>query len=179
MPVGQSQRFDIWSGQEGMAVGVGAPCLEPGATWTARFGRDFLQAGAERMLAEAPTTPGIASNVTIEWYPDETRLRTILEFAGPLDIPNGQCWVDDVLSVDSATGTVSASGEPGVQTSPFAEGACGRFFDHLPDGGAGEQAVTLLPAAIDVGGGQALRFVAERVEVQEDAVVVSGSLGRD
>jgi hypothetical protein len=131
------------------------------------------------MLAEAPTTPGIDSDVSLEWYPSETRLRTTLVFAGPLDIPNGTCWIDDALTVDSDSGTVRASSDRGVKTSPFAEGACGRFFDHLPDGGAGEQAVTLLPAVVDLVDGGALRFVAEDVLVAEDAVTVLGRLERD
>jgi hypothetical protein len=154
-----------------------ASCLEAGRAWTARFGREFLETGADRMLAEAPTTPGIDSSVDLEWYPAETRLRTTLVFSGPLDIPNGTCWVDDALTVED--GVVLASGEHGVKTSLFAESACGRFFDHLPDGGAGEQAVTLLPSTIDVGDAGVLRFVAESVEVREDGVVVAGSLARD
>ena len=130
------------------------------------------------MLAEAPTTPGIDSDVVIDWYPTEARMRTTLVFAGPLDIPNGTCWIDDTLSVDSVTGTIVASGERGLETSPFAEGACGRFFDHLPDGGAGEQAVTLLPRIVALTDGSELRFVAEDVRVEEDAVSVSGRLER-
>ena len=173
----EPSRIDIDRGHLGGARDY-AGCLEPGAEWTARFGRDFLEAGADLMLAEAPTTPGIDSDVTIEWYPDETRLRTTLEFAGPLDIPNGTCWIDDALTVDPGAGVVVASGEEGVQTSPFAEGACGRFFDHLPDGGAGEQAVTLLPTTVTPAEGAELRFVAEDVRVEEDAVSVSGRLER-
>ena len=179
--VGQDplRRFDVWSGHEGLAVDAGASCLEPGFDWTSRFGRDFLEAGANQMLADAPTTPGIDSSVSLEWYPDETRLRTTLVFAGPFDFPNGTCWIDDALSVDAATGAVVTGGEQGVKTSPFAEGACRRFFNHLPDGGAGEQVVTLLPPAIELGDGGVLRFVAGDVMVRDDAIIVSGSLGRD
>ena len=171
-----ASRLDSSSGPDGQARGH-APCLEPGRAWTARFGRDFLEAGAERMLAEAPTTPGIDSEVSIEWHPDETRLRTVLVFAGPLDIPSGTCWVDDALTVEA--GVVTASGERGLETSLFAEGACGRFYDHLPGGGAGEQAVTLLPADVGLAEGAMLRFVAEEVSVRDDAVLVMGSLARD
>ena len=65
---------------------------------------------------------------------------------GPLDIPNGTCWIDDALTVDACRPAPSwPAASRALKTSPFAEGACGRFFDHLPDGGAGEQAVTLLP----------------------------------
>ena len=78
----------VHSGHDGLARGAGG-CLREGFDWTARFGRDFLEAGADQMLAEAPTTPGIGSDVTIEWYPEEARLRTTLVFAGPFDIPNG------------------------------------------------------------------------------------------
>ncbi len=170
-------RLDVASGHAGLPA-TAAACLEPGSDWTARLGREFLEAGADRMLAEAPTTPGIASDVTLEWYPDESRLRTTLVFAGPLDIPNGTCWVDDRLSVDPATGTAVASGEQGVETSPFAEGACGRFFDDLPDGGAGAQAVTMMPATVELAAGT-LMLVVRSVIVRDDAVVLSGSLELD
>jgi|GEM_PF-4302499 len=177
--VDEASRIDVWAGYAGSEPGSGTSCLEPGSEWSARFGRDFLEAGADQMLAEAPTTPGIDSNVDIEWYPDDDRLRTTLVFAGPFDIPNGTCWVDDALSVDDLAGLIVTSGEQGVKTSPFAGSACGRFFDHLPDGGAGEQAVTLLPATVELTDGSVLRFVAERVDVRDDAIVVAGSLERD
>lgn len=172
----EGTRLDIASGHAGLSSGSGS-CLEAGAGWTSRFDHRFLQAGAELLLAQAPTTPGIDSDVSIEWFPHEARLRTTLVFAGPLDIPNGTCWVDDALAVDE--GVVQASGDEGLETSLFAEGACGRFFDHLPEGGAGEQAVTLLPTMIELPDGGRLRFVAEEVSVRDDALVVSGSLARD
>lgn len=170
-------RLSIHSGH-GEVDGEGS-CLRDGYEWSARFGRAFLEAGADRMLAEAPTTPGVDSDVTIEWYPDEARLRTTLVFAGPFDIPNGTCWVDDALTVDAATGVVVSSGEQGVETSPFAESACGRFFDNLPEGGAGEQAATLLPSTIELPDGSMLRLVAQDVTVTENGIVVSGDLARD
>lgn len=171
-------RLDISSGHAGLAESEGM-CLEVGYEWTSRFGRAFLDAAADQMLAEAPTTPGIDSNVTIEWSPAETRLRTTLVFAGPFDIPNGTCWIDDALSVDAESDVVVTSGEQGVKTSPFAEGACDRFFDHLPDGGAGEQVITLLPASVTLEDGGVLRFLAEQVSLYEDAIVVSGRVARD
>ena len=172
----QGARLDIASGHPGLASGA-ASCLEPGYEWTARFGQSFLAAGADLMLAEAPTTPGIDSAVDIEWYPDEARLRTTLVFAGPLDIPNGTCWVDDALSV--AEGSIETTGDQGMETSPFAEGACRRFFEYLPDGGAGEQAVTLLPTEVVLPDGGLLRFVAEDVLVRPDALLIAGSLARE
>jgi hypothetical protein len=174
-PAPMTARLEIYAGHVGATPpGVSAPCLESDFAWTARFGRDFLEASAERMLEAAPTTPGIDADVTLEWFPEEFRVRTLLAFAGPLDIPNGRCWVDDVLSVDEAVGLAVASGEQGLATSPFAEGACGRFFGYLPDGGAGEQAITLLPAEVELEGGGMLRFVATDVSVRDDAIVVGG-----
>lgn len=151
-------------------------CLESGLEWTARFSRAFLQAGADRMLMEAPTTPGIESSVEIEWFAAEHRLRTTLVFAGPFDIPNGSCWIDDVLSIDAADGIAVASGEHGVETSPFAEGACDRFFDHLPEGGAGQQAITLFPAEVALADGRRVRFAVSRLAVTEEEIVVGGSI---
>lgn len=172
-----SARLDVHSGHAGGSLpGASATCLEPDLEWTARFGRVFLEASADRMLEEAPTTPGIASDVTLEWHPDEDRVRTLLTFAGPLDIPNGRCWVDDDLTVDPAAGIAVARGTQGLETSPFAEGACGRFFSYLPDGGAGEQAVTLLPPEIVLDDGGGLRFVTTEVSVVEDAIVIGGLL---
>jgi hypothetical protein len=172
-----SLRLEIDAGHAAEPTEHGAAtCLEPGLDWGARFGRVFLEAGADRMLAEAPTTPGIESSVAIEWHADDDRLQTTLVFAGPLDIPNGTCWIDDRLSIDADAGVAIASGEQGVKTSIFAEGACRRFFDHLPDGGAGGQAVTLLPLEVTAADGATLRFIATEVRVTEDAVVVGGAL---
>lgn len=172
-----SSRLDIQSGHAvDHPAGSQDACLGPDLEWTARFGRAFLEASAKRMLEEAPTTPGIASEVILEWFPDEGRVRTLLTFAGPLDIPNGRCWVDDVLSIDSTAGIAISSGEQGLETSLFAESACGRFFDHLPDGGAGEQAVTLLPAEFSLDDGTTLRFVASQVSVEEGAISIGGTL---
>jgi len=174
---GTPARLSIDSGRAGAApADASMSCGDRQDHWLARFGRDFLQAGADRMLAEAPTTPGIDSEVVIEWYPEQTRLQTMLTFAGPLDIPNGTCWVDDALSIDATSGSAVASGEQGLETSLFAEGACGRFFDHLPDGGAGEQAITLLPTEVTLDDGRTLRFIASDVTVDHDGVTVGGSV---
>jgi hypothetical protein len=171
-------RLDIASGHEGLDAGARAACLVEGHEWTARYDRAFLQAGAQRLLAEAPTTPGISSAVIIEWHPTEARLRTLLDFSGPFDIPNGRCWIDDVLEVDETGGVIVARAERGLATSPFAESACTRFYDHLPGGGAGEQAVSLLPAELPGHDGSIVRFVAESVAVLDDAIVVGGSVER-
>jgi hypothetical protein len=174
-------RIDIDAGHaapppDGPADATSTGCLLPGLDWSARYGRSFLEASADLMLQEAPTTPGVASDVVLEWSPDERRVRTLLTFAGPFDIPNGRCWVDDTLSIDPAAGLAVASGDQGLETSPFAEGACGRFFDYLPDGGAGEQAVTLLPAEVLLDAGGSVAFVATIVTVEGDAIVVGGSI---
>lgn len=173
---GEATRLDISSGHFGERKSHDS-CLEPGFEWTTRFDLRFLSKGADQMLAEAPTTPGIDSVVDVQWEAGEPSVSTALYFAGPLDIPNGWCWVEERLSIDG--GAVVVETEQGVRTSPFAEGACGRFFDHLPDGGAGQQAVDLLPSQVRLPDGGSLRFMAERVDVLDDALVVSGGLQRD
>lgn len=172
------RRLDVWGDRADPGRSEGRACLEPGREWSIRFGRGLLEAGAERMLAEAPTTPGIESEVRLEWHPAEGRLRTTLTFAGPLDIPNGSCWVDDVLAVDGPRGVAVAIAEQGRRTSPFAEWACDRFFEYLPDGGAGEQAVTLLPTTVEPADGDALRLVTHAVTLRDDAIVLAGSIER-
>ena len=153
---------------------MGPACDTGNAAWVARISRTFLSDGADRMLAAAPTTPGIDSDVVVEWYPDESRVRTWLAFEGPLGIPNGTCWIDDELWLSGDVAATTA--QRGLKTSPFAESACGRFFDHLTRGGAGEQAITLLPDRVSLADGSAVVFVAEAVEVADDAIELSGSL---
>ena len=153
-----------------------AVCLAETSQWTARLGRSFLDDGADRMLEQAPTTPGISSSVEVQWFPDENRVLTTLEFAGPFDIPNGRCWIDDSLSIGDAAGTAVASADQGLKTSPFAEGACGRFFDFLADGGAGEQAISLLPSSVPLDDGSTLYLLISDVSVEEQAIVISGPL---
>ena len=171
-------RMDIDSGHSAAEPGHG-PCLVPGFEWTSRFGREFVAAGADRMLEEADRTPGFSSTGLIEWYPDENRMRTTLEFSGPLGIPSGSCWVDDVLTVDEPTGTVSPSRDRDQDTSLLGGVVCDRFYDALTDGGAGEQTVTLLPETVPLPDGSDIRFVVEEVVVGEDALLVSGQLQRD
>ena len=46
----------------------------------------------------------------------------------------------------------------GLQTGPFAEGACGRFFAYLVNGGVGKQAIRLLPTHMTLKDGSRLIF---------------------
>jgi hypothetical protein len=154
--------------REGCAVG--------GSGWTLRFERGFLDAAADRMLADAPTTPGFSSSIDLEWAPGEDRVRTTLTFSGPFGIPNGTCWIDETLGSDD-TGRAMVAAETGMQTSPFGDVACGRFFEHLGRGGAGAQAVALVPVDVEVPGAPGLRFHVDSVDVGEDAILVSGLLG--
>ncbi|MFV2062224.1 MAG: hypothetical protein ACC726_01765 [Chloroflexota bacterium] len=174
---GTNARLDIMATDlDEQAPAADAVCLAETSQWTARLGRSFLDDGADRMLKQAPTTPGISSSVEVQWFPDENRVLTTLEFAGPFDIPNGRCWIDDSLSIDEAAGTAVASADQDLKTSPFAEGACGRFFDFLVDGGAGEQAISLLPSSVPLDDGSTLYLLISDVSVEEQAIVISGSL---
>lgn len=169
-------RIDIHAGHPDLQAVAGVACLMDEFDWTARFSREFLVEGAELMLEEADKTPGFDSSIELEWFPGEARLRSTLSFSGPFGIPSGTCWVDDVLSIDPESGRALASGDRGMDVSPLGDVVCGRFYDNLPKGGAGQQAVDLLPTEVDLGDGRTLRFVAETVQVHDDAVAIAGVL---
>jgi hypothetical protein len=150
-------------------------CAVEGPGWRLRFERGFLDAAADRMLADAPTTPGFSSSVDLEWAPGDDRVRTTLTFSGPFGVPNGTCWIDESLASDA--GRVVIAADTGMQTSPLGDIACGRFFEHLGEGGAGAQAVSLVPVDVEVPGASGLRFGVTAVDVTDDAILVSGLLG--
>lgn len=155
--------------------GARPDCTVEGSGWLLRFERGFLDAAADRMLADAPTTPGFSSSVDLEWAPGDDRVRTTLTFSGPFGIPNGTCWIDESLASDA--GRVVVAADTGMQTSPLGDIACGRFFEHLGLGGAGAQAVSLVPVDVEVPGAPGLRFDVTAVDVTDDAILVSGLLG--
>jgi hypothetical protein len=146
--------------------------------WSAAFSGEFLRAGTRRELAAAPTTPGFSSSIDVEWDESADLVRTVLTFSGPLDIPNGTCWMDDVVSADGEGDTVALT-TTGSQTSPFGDGVCGRFEEFLPDGGAGAQAIVLLPREIALSDGSVLDLRVERVDVRDDAIHLTGSVARE
>lgn len=168
--------IDIHSGHPDLPTRGGRPCSLLGSEWTARFARDFLVEGAELMLQQAERTPGFESTIELEWFPAESRIRSSLDFSGPFGIPSGTCWVDDTLTVDAGSGRVVASGDRGMDVSLFGDVVCDRFYGNLPKGGAGEQAAGLLPSEVSTDDGRLLRFVAETVQVLDDALVMAGSI---
>jgi hypothetical protein len=175
-------RLGIWTaGQDGF---VEAPSSadatawcgeEPGpGSWSAEISGAFLRAGTMRELAAAPTTPGFSSSIDVEWDEAADLVRTVLTFSGPLGIPNGTCWMDDVVSADGSGGTRSET-TTGSQTSPFGDGVCGRFEEYLADGGAGAQAIVLLPREIALPAGE-VRLRVDGVDVRDDAVHLWGTV---
>ena len=166
-----------------------ADCLADAAGWTTTISGDLLQAGAERILAGARLpdesgTPPIREDaeaaITVEFDPAEGRVRTTLEFKVPIGFLRlgGTCWIDDVLSVDPATGTVVTSASTGMNVDPFTESACQKFGAFMTEGGAGEQALSLLPVAIPLADGTTARFVATSANVSARGIVMSGALRR-
>jgi hypothetical protein len=184
-PAGERWRVGVWStgGSEpgasarGAAVLAEAACGPTDGDWSATFTGSFLRAGTQRELAAAPTTPGFSSEIDVEWRAGDPRIRTVLRFSGPLGIPNGTCWMDDLLRVDAA-GAAGADVETGFTTSPFGEGVCGRFEDFLPEGGAGAQAVALLPTRVALDDDGSLSLVVSTVKVTADGIELAGTLAR-
>ncbi|CAN5519969.1 hypothetical protein BH24CHL9_BH24CHL9_16730 [soil metagenome] len=152
---GERWRVGVWStggsepgspAQHAVAL-AHAACGSTEAAWSATFAGSFLRAGTQRELAAAPSTPGFESSIDVEWQSGEPRIRTALRFSGPLGIPNGTCWMDDLLRVDAA-GVAGADVETGFTTSPFGEGVCGRFEAFLPHLCASAQPLFLPPSLV-------------------------------
>jgi hypothetical protein len=161
---------------DGPAADPGTGACPGGAdagAWTASIAGSFLRAGTKRELAAAGTTPGFSSSIDVEWDAADDRVRTVLTFSGPLDIPNGMCWMDDVVSADGAGGTRATTTTDSL-TSPFGDGVCGRFEAHLADGGAGAQALVLLPRAVRLPDGSELRLAVDGVDVRDDGIGLWG-----
>ena len=120
----------------------------------------------------------IASGFAFRWSSGQS-IKTPAEFTWlgretTFGIPNGVCWVDDVLTIEPESGRALASAERGMDVSPLGDVVCGRYYDNLPKGGAGQQAVDLLPSEVVLDDGRPLRFIAETVSVFDDAVAVAG-----
>ncbi len=170
--------------QEGLAA---TDCLADGASWTTTISGEMLQAGAERILAGArlpddsgspPIREDAEAAIAVELDPAEGRVRTTLEFnvpVGPLRL-GGTCWIDDAIDIDGATGTAVTRVSSGMDVDPFTESACQKFAAFMTDGGAGEQALALLPVAIALDGGASARFVATSATVSDQGVVMSGAV---
>jgi hypothetical protein len=148
----------------------------PGA-WSAVISFEFLRAGTKRELAATPTTPGFSSSIDVELDGPADLVRTVLTFSGPLDIPNGTCWMDDVVSADGSGGT-RADTTTGSKTSPFGDGVCGRFEEYLADGGAGAQAIVLLPREVLLPDDGILRLRVDAVDVRADGIHLAGTVER-
>ena len=155
-------------------AGCGTEAMVEG-TWSASITGEFLRAGTKRELAAAGTTPGFTSDIDVEWSEADDLVRTVLTFSGPLGIPNGTCWMDDVVSADGQGGT-HAETTTDSATSPFGDGVCGRFEEYLANGGAGAQALVLLPRDIALADGDVLHLRVDGVDVRADGVHLSGGV---
>ena len=127
------------------ACGVGRPA----GSWSAVIRGEFLRAGTKRELAAAPTTPGFSSSIDVEWD-EAAELRAHgADVLGPARHPqrhllDGRCRVrrwpgrhprrDDDRVADEPVRRRGLRALRGVPS---------------PNGGAGAQALVLLPREID------------------------------
>jgi hypothetical protein len=151
-----------------------ASCLTTGAAWSARVTLDLLRAGADRRASAVRLSPGTSAKVDVSFHPAESRVRTFLDFELPLGI-GGICWLDDVLSMDAPGGVATAASSTGMDVTPFAEYGCERFMALMPDGGAGEQAVSLVPTQVIHEGEPTRVLRAGQVRVEDAVIVVDGA----
>jgi len=170
--------FQVRSGaaaSPGVGAEHGGTCPVAGDGWTLRVGRDLLQGSAERFLASAGLPDDVATAIDVELVPDQGLVRTTLRFEGGFGV-GGTCWVDDVLSVDPATGAAHAGDELHQDLHFLApQDACTRFRAFMPDGGAGQLAIRLVPAA-PTEGIDPVRLRVGQVAVAADAITVSGTI---
>ncbi len=185
-------RIGIWGSGAGEPGSSGARlerlaathCLLAGTSWTTTISHELLQAGAERILAAAllpdatgvpPIREGAEAAIAVEFDPAERRVRTTLEFNVPVGIwnPGGTCWIDDVLGVDAASERVVTSTTTGMRVDPFMESGCQKFQAFMTEGGAGEQALSLLPTTVALTDDTSVSFMAASVEVNSEAIVMS------
>jgi len=189
-------KIGIWSGgaddPESDAARLerlaGTDCQTEDAGWTTVITHELLLAGAERILAaarlpdergETLIPEGAFADIDVEFHPADRRVRTTLEFEVDIGFGitiSGDCWIDDVLSVEG--GHVIASSTADMDTTPFGDRACSKFERFMVAGGAGERAVGLLPAAVPLSGGTDLVFVASAVELSDSTISLLGTVER-
>ena len=163
-------------------------CLAEGAGWTTTISQGLLQTGAEQIMAaarlpdesgEPPIREDAEVSIAIELLPAEMLVRTTFEFRLSIPFnPGGTCWIDDVLAVDPAAGSVIASTTTGMDTGLFMESGCHKFQAFMTEGGAGEQGISLLPAAVSLRDGSTLSFTATSVKMTDDTIEMSGTVTR-
>jgi hypothetical protein len=151
---------------------AGESCLPEDATWGATITRSLLAAGAERRASSVDLSVGVTADVGVRFFPDEERVRTFLDFSMPLGV-GGHCWVDDILGVDAAASRAVISTEVGQDVTLFGDYGCQRFLELMPDGGAGEQALGLVPAKVGTGPERSLG--ASGADLEADRIVVWGN----
>lgn len=71
-----------------------------------------------------------------------------------------------------------ASASADMDVDAFMESGCQKFQAFMTDGGAGEQALSLLPVAISLAKGTSVSFLPTSIDVGSDAIVMSGPIVR-
>jgi hypothetical protein len=163
----------IWEEPESGLSRPAPLCAVSDAGWQATVGRGMLERGALRRAASVELSAGTTAAVSVRFDPKATLVRTQLDFSMPLGV-GGKCWVDDRLGVEAGTGRAVSARQVGQYVTLFGDYGCRRFLELMPEGGAGEQAVELLPWEVPVGGGSVVRLVATSVTLDEDAITVAG-----
>jgi hypothetical protein len=86
---------------------------------------------------------------------------------------SGSCWIDEVLTVDKLIGLPTVITTTGDDAGFAGLVACQRFEAEMAEGGAGGQAVALLPRSLTTPDGPTA-FLATDAAVTDDGIVVTG-----
>ncbi|MFV2062133.1 MAG: hypothetical protein ACC726_01310 [Chloroflexota bacterium] len=174
----------LWSGAEaGEAI---VDCDSDGSTWTWRISRQYLLAGAQRILEAArlpqggppAIPPNAEAEIEVQFDSARQGIRTSLVFrvpVGPFRL-GGTCWIDDALGIDGASGLAVAMATTGMEVDPFVESACRKFEAFMTAGGAGQMALSMVPWRISRGDGTTARLVAGSLSLDTSAMVLTGTV---
>ena len=165
----------VWAQGDAGPDAISEGCLVPQAEWSMVVSQALLQGSAARILESAGLPDDVSTQIDVEFYPDEERVRTTMRFTAAFGV-GGTCWVDDVLSIDPAAGSPLASDEMHQDLHFLApQDACTRFHAFMTDGAAGMLATHLMPRNL-AGPGIGVRFVATSVDVRDGELVLAGSM---
>jgi hypothetical protein len=148
-------------------------CATADSTWALRITRELLADGADRLLERATFGEDWTATIDVSLHPGQSRVRTRLDFSGPFGV-KGSCWIDETFAIDLQTGLpeVISSSENDAGLAGLV--ACRRFEKELAGGGAGAQALALLPSAVTDGSTDPT-LALSRIEVTDGMVTLSGT----
>ncbi len=179
-PAGEATVVALWPGGEPAHESAVSELHEADACAPAESGWSFgvthalLADAADRLLERADFGSDWTGNIEVTFHPEEARVRSTLDFSGPFGI-EGSCWIDETLAIESDSGRPLVVGQSGDDAGLPGLVACRRFEAEMSEGGAGAQALALLPATIGEGHAE-VTLAATGFELTQELLIVRGDV---